>query len=388
MEAHVTDLTISLLNGLGLMALVAVLYGTIERRRWPRGGRSIVQGLAFGCGAVAAMSSPAILVPGILVDSRATFLAAAGAFVGPVAAVIALVVSAAYRLSIGGAGVLPGLVTMAIAFVVGLVWRYAWFERRPVTPVGLVVLALGISLQNTMILFLPIPMSGGFAALLAAAMTGSALFATLVLCSMMNRENRLIAREKSLLDEAFTDALTSLPNRRAVHGAQTSLMAASVEHGYVVLLVDVDHFKSINDRFGHDMGDTALCILSRILKDGSRESDIVARFGGEEFVVILPSTRPEEGMAVADRLLSLVREHRIVMPEADFAMTVSIGFVHAHVNIKLEEAIAQADQGLYRAKAEGRDRTCLAPPPAPAPPNARSRQGSMAASALPAARRP
>lgn len=375
----------SLLNGLGLMALVAIVYGTIERRRWPRSWRSLAQGLAFGCGAVAAMSSPAIIVPGILVDSRATFLAAAGAFVGPLAAVVALVISAAYRFSIGGAGLLPGLLTLLLAFAVGLIWRYTWFKRRPVTAGGLTLLALGISLQNAMIFMIPVPMSPQFIAFLGMALTISALLATLILGSMMDRENRLIAREKSLLDEAFTDALTSLPNRRAVLGAETSLRAASHEHGYVVLLVDADHFKSINDSFGHDVGDAALCILSRILKEGAREKDVVARFGGEEFVLVLPATRATEGAIVAERLLAHVRERRIVMPEADFTMTVSIGIAHASGAMALADAIARADQGLYAAKAEGRDRARSAPIAAPA--HASTPRNEPAATAVPFAQR-
>lgn len=354
------------------MALVAVFYGVIERRRLPRLVRSLLHGLAFGLGAVATMASPAVLAPGIIVDGRATFVASAGAFAGPVAASVALAISGAYRIGLGGAGLLPGLVTLAIAFTVGLAWRRFWFRTRPVTALGLALLASGISLQSVLIPILPIEMTPGFMLALGSAMTASVFIATFVLCTMMLRENRLIAREKTLLNDAFTDPLTSLPNRRAVFGAETSLLAASAERGYVVLLVDVDHFKSINDAFGHDVGDAALCILSTILKDAAREGDVVARLGGEEFVVVLPRTRAEEGHGVAERLLARVRERRIVLPGADFSMTVSIGLFHARGAVKLAEAIALADEALYRAKAQGRDRLCAAPPVSVAQPAAPS----------------
>lgn len=356
------DLLISLLNGLGLMALVAVLYGTIERRRLSRTSRSVLHGLAFGLGAAAAMTSPAVLAPGFLVDSRATFVAAAGAFAGPLAAILAWAISLAYRIALGGAGVLPGMVTLSMALTVGLLWRYAWFKRRPVDTAGLALLACGISVQNLLIPLLPIEMTPRFMLFVASTMTGSAFLATFILCTMMLRESRLIAREKSLLDDAFTDALTNLPNRRAVFGAEASLVAASSARGYVTLLVDIDHFKAVNDGYGHDAGDAALCILAATLKEGAREGDVVARLGGEEFVIVLPATRAEEGHGVAERLLALVRERRIVLPNADVSLTVSIGLAHVRGSVPLAEAIALADGALYRAKAEGRDRVCAAPP--------------------------
>ncbi len=361
MEAILLELSMSLLNGLGLMALVAVIYGIVERLRVPRLVRSALQGVAFGCGAAAAMATPAMPVPGVLIDSRATFVAVAGAFSGPLAAVIAAGIGAAYRIGIGGAGVVPGLVTLSIALLVGLAWRYAWYKRRAVTPLGLVLLGLGISAQNALILIFPLDMPRAFLALIALAMTLSALFATLVLCGMMQRENRIIAREKSLFDDAYTDALTGLPNRRAVLQADDRLRALSQAKGYVVLLVDVDHFKSINDRFGHDVGDTALCVVANLIRSGAREGDVVSRFGGEEFVVVLPGTSSEEGWAVAERIAALVRERRVVLPDADFSMTISVGFAHAR-NAPLTETIARGDEALYRAKAEGRDRIAAAAP--------------------------
>lgn len=341
------------------MALVAVLYGTVERLRLSRPTRSMIQGLTFGAGAVMAMATPAMPVPGLLIDNRAIFVAVAGAFVGPVAASIAAVLGGAYRYSVGGAGVVPGLLTISIAFVVGLVWRYAWAKRRPVTPFGLLLLGLGISVQSLVVFLFPNDLSTRFLIVIALSMTGSALFAAFVLCGMMQRESRIIAREKSLLDDAHTDPLTGLTNRRALLEADERLRALSHSQGYAVLLIDVDHFKSVNDRFGHHVGDAALCVVAGLLRSGAREGDVVARFGGEEFVVVLPGTSSEEAWSVAERIARLVRERRVVLPDADFSMTISVGLAHAR-QAPLAQTIERCDEALYRAKAEGRDRVVAA----------------------------
>ncbi|WP_185984218.1 diguanylate cyclase [Aureimonas mangrovi] len=362
-----THLLASFFNGLGLMALVAVLYGTIQRLPATRLQRAVLHGLVFGGGAIAAMMTPTMLLPGVIIDVRTIMVGMAAAFVGPVAAVITGTIAAAYRIALGGSGVPIALGTLLMSLTVGLVWRQLWFKRHSVTALGLFYLGLGLSLNAGFVLVLLGSVELGYVLTVVSSLAGSALFATQVLGAMMTRENKLIAREKALADDALTDPLTRLPNRRAFDAAEKGLRSASWRKGFTLMIVDVDHFKSINDRYGHDVGDTALCVLAETLRASARVGDVVARFGGEEFVVALPDTHLEEGRGVAERILTNVRRRHIALPDAEFGMTVSIGIAHTRDGEAIAAALTRADAALYRAKAEGRDRAIEAVPQISAP---------------------
>ena len=156
---------------------------------------------------------------------------------------------------------------------------------------------------------------------------------------------------------ASTDTLTGLPNRRALDDtikrmvAQASRAALNLS----ALMIDLDHFKQINDQLGHPKGDEILAAFGAQLHDLLRESDFAARYGGEEFVVLLPATGAEGAAVLAEKLRLAVRALRV--PGVDRMVTVSIGIAvlpdHAYDSETLERA---ADRALYLAKANGRDR--------------------------------
>ena len=127
----------------------------------------------------------------------------------------------------------------------------------------------------------------------------------------------------------------------------------------VLIVVDIDHFKAINDRFGHQAGDTALQQFVAALMDNCRTGDIVARFGGEEFVILLPGTKTADGRIAANRLCNRVRERPIVVEGTPLRVTASFGVAGFGDPAGIERAIHAADRALYRAKAEGRNRVCL-----------------------------
>ena len=166
--------------------------------------------------------------------------------------------------------------------------------------------------------------------------------------------------------QAGLDPLTQLPNRDAMVRNMTQLMQAATEQEKVlsVLLMDIDHFKRVNDQYGHLAGDLVIQMVARILKLQLREGDVVARYGGEEFVLVLPQTRPREALAVAQRTRDAIRNTMVPLDNGTvLQVTVSVG---VHASLPMPDAdwkslIALADDAMYRAKRRGRDRVELSP---------------------------
>jgi len=158
---------------------------------------------------------------------------------------------------------------------------------------------------------------------------------------------------------ASTDELTSLSNRR--HFFELATQAFAVAQRYQtpmsLIMLDIDHFKRVNDARGHQAGDVILQRVAAIARAQTRASDILARYGGEEFVVALPGTAAGEGFAVSEKIRQAVA--------AQLEVTISGGVSQAcAAPDTLDALIGRADRALYEAKNSGRDRTCMAPPPA------------------------
>lgn len=174
--------------------------------------------------------------------------------------------------------------------------------------------------------------------------------------------------ERELHRLATTDMLTGIANRRAfLESAEAAYQAASA-HGapLTLLMLDVDHFKSINDRFGHLEGDRALAAFAQAVMGGLRPGDKVGRLGGEEFGVLLQDTTLAQGNEVATRLLNAVRALELAGTDADaspprYRITASMGLGTLKGSDRsLRDLLDRADQALYQAKREGRDRIALA----------------------------
>ena len=163
---------------------------------------------------------------------------------------------------------------------------------------------------------------------------------------------------------ATTDPLTGLMNRRAFLAALDVEQSRSERHGYPMslLMLDVDHFKSINDEYGHAMGDQVLVAYGRLLAQQARKTDIVGRWGGEEFVIVLSGANEAGARLVGERIRRAV-EQTAALGDGNrrVSATISIGIACLEVNDTLDGLIERADQAMYRAKASGRNRVVVAP---------------------------
>jgi diguanylate cyclase len=163
------------------------------------------------------------------------------------------------------------------------------------------------------------------------------------------------------------DPLTGLANRRQFEltlASEVDRVARAGEPA-LVLMIDIDHFKKVNDAHGHPAGDAVLKAVAHALHDCIRPMDTVARFGGEEFAMILPNCAPSFAHAVAERIRKRVQVLKIaIAPGIDVSVTVSIGGAFAPQWVRSSALlwVERADQQLYRAKSEGRNRACLEQP--------------------------
>jgi two-component system chemotaxis response regulator CheY len=168
--------------------------------------------------------------------------------------------------------------------------------------------------------------------------------------------DELVEANRRLAAQALTDELTGLANRR--HGAQAleRSVALGTRHGHLLALarVDVDHFKQINDTYGHQAGDRVLAEVARRLAGAVRGGDELARWGGDEFVAILPDTDREGALCAAERLRAAVAADPMPVNGGDVVVTISVGWAH-WAGDTADDLLARADRSLYQAKDTGRN---------------------------------
>lgn len=244
-------------------------------------------------------------------------------------------------------GLTMAIIAMATATVYGardLVIVYG----LPLLAVVTFLAASGYALPDNVTPMIYIPLSMGIGTVIA---------------TMLYKEHRrsFIASQQ-LEHNALTDALTGLPNRRAM---QTQLQAewSRAERGgqrFAVLMADLDRFKAVNDQHGHEVGDEVLITLASRFNASLRSGDRVARWGGEEFLLLIPDASQESALAVAEKIRGAVAEPAFATSAGNLAITLSLGVALNRRAERIDDVISRADKALYRAKQEGRNRAVLA----------------------------
>ena len=184
------------------------------------------------------------------------------------------------------------------------------------------------------------------------------IIAYILLMRLAKKHNKAFIENISLKieskNQSLIDPLTKLWNRRRLYLFIEKLIPASRRSGepFSIIMLDIDHFKKFNDTHGHNAGDDLLVEVSGILLKCSREQDLVVRYGGEEFIVVLPSTNIEQAKVIAERIHASIKENTDV--------TISAGLAIYSDQMDFEKLVKQADKALYAAKEDGRNRFIVA----------------------------
>lgn len=187
-----------------------------------------------------------------------------------------------------------------------------------------------------------------------------------MLCQRIRNNNRVVCEEeyhiRCIEENAKVDSLTGLHNRRWLEEMYTREINRSNAGNFKLsaFMLDIDHFKHVNDTYGHLAGDQVLIAVSKKIVDCLRPSDMPVRYGGEEFTVFLPGTSTENAKIIAERLRSGVERTNILLPSGEeIHATISVGFTERVEGDTVRSIIERADQALYHAKENGRNRVCL-----------------------------
>ena len=179
------------------------------------------------------------------------------------------------------------------------------------------------------------------------------------LIAQMNRKLQMSQSELKRL--ADTDPLTGLPNRRSFFEAAEVTLERNVEQSEdcSVLVIDADFFKDLNDNYGHAVGDQVLVLISQVLQECLRQSDLICRIGGEEFAVLLPGADATAAQRMAQRIVDKVNNTPLQHENTIIEYSVSCGVADTSASKNLDQLIRIADDAMYLAKAQGRNRVAL-----------------------------
>ncbi len=277
-----------------------------------------------------------------------------------------------YSLTIAGYAYVSGPFSAPpwIAFLGGAMVGFILFDQRP-TMAGIATYAGVVSASTVAVQLGWIPDAAHLAGADHPDAAGSwrlgllsVLFSMLTLGLVVNLVSHWRDRERRLEALAKTDPLTDLYNRRFFMELFERELEKARRYGQPIscVMVDLDHFKRINDRHGHLAGDQVLISAARAMKAGVRTTDLLARYGGEEFVIVLPLTDQKGAQELAERCRRLIQDSPVIADKATITVTASMGvatFPHANVQT-VDDLLNLADEALYEAKEQGRDRIAVA----------------------------
>lgn len=347
------------LQGLGIVAIAMRLHEMAIARCATETCDRIAASITFTAGVIVSMGFPLTFAPGVTFDLRHVFLVTAASYGGWTAGLLTAAAAAGFRLWAGGSGVTAGLAGIAISTVLGLAIASLNTRRDTISLPKLGILGLAASASLISMFLLPWSFALQVFERIAMPFAAMNVFGVLIAGESLNKCREQIVREKELVRDTATDPLTGLANRRIfdMKGPEIAQDEMRKRGLYAMMLIDIDNFKRINDSFGHVSGDRVLQRVCDIITANAREDDLVARYGGEEIVMVLPGCDETRTRHVADRIRAEIETAMIKLDGIQLAVTVSIGYV---VNSDPEKdfwkTFDEADAALYRAKASGRNR--------------------------------
>jgi len=356
------DLFLPLMRNLGQLAIVALFYG-MAISRLPQVAWPTVLGIVCGLGAVLAIMDPTELPSGFPFDLRVAMVLIAGFFGGPVGATVSGGIASAYRFSLGGPTVDIGIAIIVIGAIIGAA-GHALFVRpdKPIRMLDVLYVALLSPLTWLGALLLPWTQAVELAYRIFLPANALRIAGVLLLGLMILHERRRVEAESKIRRLAYIDELSGLSNRRAFYVSLEQAFARWQRFGepHSIVMVDIDHFKRINDSHGHPTGDDVIRRLATILKEESRKTDVVARLGGEEFAVLLSNAQSDFASRVAERIRKRVERDTVISDTTQLRFTVSVGVSHdLEAATHRHDLLSSADEALYEAKRSGRNRVVV-----------------------------
>ncbi len=346
----------SLVEPIGIAVTLVYLYGVTQRRGVGDVQNQLWMGLAFGIAASFGMASSIVVTEGTIVDLRNLFVGIAAAFFGWRGALIALGMAGLTRLGIGGAGAVSGLLGMAIAASMGLTWARFVSHRIRSNGLNLLGLSCMMSLHLFGLVILPANIAVMLLIDLGPQMIMLNILGTLLLGTMIQREQMLGHENQALMSAATIDPLTQALNRNsAVQTFDRLITAKKMARGVAMVCIDLDRFKEVNDTSGHLAGDTVLIEVSRRITSCLRSRDIFARMSGDEFLIVLADVSSDEAQQIAERCRRSVSCAPIEHENKNLQVSISTGTVWSATAKDFVVMRDGADAALYRAKSSGRN---------------------------------
>jgi len=350
-----TQYVISTLNLAGLMALTAIIFASAAKLVSKNIFRQVLFGLTLGVGAVLISLQPIMHVNGIQIDPRNLFVGCAAAIIGPIGGIITFLIAAATRYHEAAPSANVCIFSQFVAGCAGLVWRYFTKDIKDKNEGHLAILGLMISMSFLSTFLLPRDDWRGVFTNAVPLLILINIIGAMVLGGFIERQRQQKERELELLDQASFDPLTGLLNRRAFETEYNASILSKPSSGTAFIIVDLDHFKDVNDSFGHPVGDRVLTGVSRILRANTRVGDLSARFGGDEFVICLSDVSFRHTAKIVDRIQKNISNFGAEELGFDASLTASVGACWRETPLSMKAAFDCADRSLYQAKLDGKN---------------------------------
>jgi diguanylate cyclase len=344
------------LRSLGLAALVGMSFGALLRLELRGLKLGLASGALFGFAAIAAMADPIRFQEGMIFDARTVLIVLSAPMGGPVATAIGTVLAASYRAWLGGVGAVAGVSGLMLAGLVSLAFYWRKGAARTIRDFSILGFVGGITIFT--IFLMPRPQAMAAFENMALPYIITTTLGTILVGIFLTAEKRRHDFARALKHASETDALTKVFNRRKLDRLANKLEnKAATQQGYAVIMFDIDHFKRVNDTYGHAAGDAVLTRVAEIVSARTRNMDQVVRYGGEELAVILPDANEKGAASAAQAILKTIENSKIEWDGADIAVTVSAGVAASNSHgPSLVDVVAAADQAMYAAKRAGRNR--------------------------------